>query len=63
MTFFLATELEKVGPGGGDESEDIIVHEVPLDQTPAYLDDCSERGMAIDLKIYAGLYFCRRDLK
>jgi ADP-ribose pyrophosphatase len=59
MTFFLATELEKVGPGGGDDSEDIIVREVPIDEVPAYLDACRARGMIIDLKIYAGLYFCR----
>jgi ADP-ribose pyrophosphatase len=59
MTFFLATELEKVAPGGGDDSEDIIVHEVPLGEVPAYLDSCRARGMIIDLKIYAGLYFCR----
>ena len=62
MTFFLATELEKVGPGGGDDSEDIVVHEVALADVPAYLDDCRAGGMTIDLKIYAGLYFCRRDL-
>jgi len=62
MTFFLATELEKVGPGGGDESESIAVHEVPLDEVPAYLDNCRGQGMVIDLKIYAGLYFCSRNL-
>ena len=60
MTFFLATELEKVGPGGGDDSEDIAVHEVPLSEVPAYLDACRADGMTIDLKIYAGLYFCNR---
>jgi len=62
MTFFLATELEKVGPGGGDDSENIVVHEVPLAEVPAYLDDCRSRGIAIDLKIYAGLYFCTWNL-
>jgi len=61
MTFYLATELEKVGPGGGDDSEDIIVHEVPVEEVPAYLEDCRARGMVIDLKIYAGLYFCARN--
>ena len=62
MTFFLATELEKVGPGGGDDDENIVVHEVPLADVPAWLDDCRSRGIAIDLKIYAGLYFCRNHL-
>ena len=28
VTFFLAEGLRKVGPGGGDESEDILVHAV-----------------------------------
>ena len=60
MTFFMATELEKVGPGGGDETESIVVHEVPLDEVPAFLDDCRANGMLIDLKIYAGLHFCAR---
>ena len=62
ITFFLATELEKVGPGGGDDSEDIVVHEVPLAEVPDYLDDCRRRGIVTDLKIYAGLYFCSRYL-
>ncbi|MDP6634728.1 MAG: NUDIX hydrolase [Phycisphaerae bacterium] len=62
MTFFLATELQKVGPGGGDDSEDIVVHEVALSEAPAYLDDCRDKGMVIDLKIYAGLYFCSKCL-
>ena len=63
MTVFLATELEKVGPGGGDDSENIVVHEVPLAEVPAYLDDCIRRGMTIDLKIYAGLYFCSQHIR
>ncbi|MCP4378824.1 MAG: NUDIX hydrolase [bacterium] len=60
LTFFLATELEKVGPGGGDDSEDIIVREVPLEEVPAYLEACGKRGIGIDLKIYAALYFCNQ---
>jgi len=62
MTFFLATELEKVGPGGGDDSEDIVVHEVPLPEVTDYLEDCRSCGITTDLKIYAGLYFCGRHL-
>jgi len=63
MTFFLATELAKVGPGGGDDSENIVVHEVPLAEVPDYLDDCRGRGIVTDLKIYAGLHFCSRHLR
>ncbi len=29
-TFFLAEDLRKVAPGGGDDSEEITMHEVPL---------------------------------
>jgi len=61
MTFFLATELEKVGPGGGDDSEDILVCEVPVDDVPDYLEKRRADGVGIDLKIYLGLYFCSRD--
>ncbi len=63
MTFYMATDLEKVGPGGGDETEDITVHEVPLAGVSAFLDDCRANGMLIDLKIYAGLHFCARGVQ
>jgi len=61
MTFFLATELVKDGPGGGDETEDITVHEIPLEQVVDWLARRQAAGAIIDLKIYAGLYFCARD--
>ena len=59
ITFFLATGLEKVGPGGGDESEDIIVHEVHRDELLDWLDSKIADGLVIDVKIYSALYFCR----
>jgi len=59
ITFFLATDLEKVGPGGGDASEDIIVHEVPRDELIDWLDRKAAAGLIIDVKIYSALYFCR----
>lgn len=59
ITFFLATGLEKVGPGGGDESEDIIVHEVPLGELLDWLDRKVEEGLVADVKIYSALHFCR----
>ena len=57
LTLLLATNLRKVGPGGGDAHEQITVHLVPLDQAAAWLDAKRQAGLVIDLKVYAGLYF------
>jgi ADP-ribose pyrophosphatase len=59
ITLFLATGLRKTGPGGGDESEDIVVHEVPLVDVMDWLSLQEQRGVRIDLKVYTGLWFCR----
>ncbi len=59
VTFFLAAGLTRVGPGGGDEHEDITVHEVPLLELSAFLAAKSAAGLAIDPKIFAGLWLAR----
>jgi ADP-ribose pyrophosphatase len=46
-----------VGPGGGIDSEDILVHEVPIGETRAWLAAREKEGLVIAAKIYAGLYF------
>ena len=56
LTFFEARGLTKVGPGGGDHTEDILVHEVPRAQLAAFLADKRREGLLVDYKIYAGLY-------
>ncbi|HVU49295.1 MAG TPA: NUDIX hydrolase [Polyangia bacterium] len=56
ITFFQAHGLRRVGPGGGDDSEDIKVHVVPLATLEAFLADKRAHGLAVDPKIYAGLY-------
>jgi ADP-ribose pyrophosphatase len=53
IVLFLAEGLTKIAAGGGDESETITIHEVPLDQVGAWL---RQRGSLVDLKLYAGLY-------
>jgi ADP-ribose pyrophosphatase len=58
ITFFLATGLRKVAPGGGDASEEITVHEVPLAGVVEWLEARRRAGAVIDAKIYAGLLFC-----
>jgi ADP-ribose pyrophosphatase len=56
LTFFEARDLKKVGAGGGDETENIIVHLVPLEGLDAFLAAKRAAGLAVDPKIYAGLY-------
>ncbi len=63
MTFFRATDLRKTDLGGGDASEEIVVHEVPADRLPAWLTERAARGVLIDLKVYSALPFCESDLK
>lgn len=57
VTFFRATGLERVGPGGGDANEDITVHVIPLREVPTFLAAKLAEGIAIDPKVFAGLYF------
>ncbi|MDX1964267.1 MAG: NUDIX hydrolase [Pirellulales bacterium] len=57
ITFFLARGLTKVHAGGGDDHENIIVHEIPLAEVPAWLARRHAEHVAIDPKVYAGLYF------
>jgi ADP-ribose pyrophosphatase len=60
LTFFRAEGLTKVTDGGGDESEDIQIHEVPLDQITQWLLGRAEtEGVQIDPKIFAGLFFVK----
>ncbi len=61
VTFVRATDLERVGKGGGVGGEDIQVHIVPLAEIDAWLEARSKEGLLIDPKIYTGLYFVSRD--
>ncbi len=54
-----ATELRKVGPGGGDDGEDIEVHQVSLAEVERFASERSAAGVAVDLKLWAGLHFAR----
>jgi ADP-ribose pyrophosphatase len=56
ISFFRADGLERVGPGGGDDTEDITVHLVPLAELRAFLRAKSDAGLLVDPKIYAGLF-------
>jgi ADP-ribose diphosphatase len=56
ISFFHARGLTRVGPGGGDDSEDITVHEVPLRDLRRFLARRLAEGVAVDPKIFAGLF-------
>jgi len=60
LTFFLAAQAKRVADGGGDASEEIDVHVVPLAEAETWLEEKRTAGVLIDPKIYAGLYFGRR---
>jgi ADP-ribose pyrophosphatase len=57
IAFVRAWELVKVGPGGGDESENIVVHEVPRREAGRWLFERASEGYSIDPKLFAGLWF------
>jgi ADP-ribose pyrophosphatase len=57
---YLAENAQRVGEGGGDETEDIVVHLVPLDKADAWLERQRQSGLHVDPKVYAGLYFAKR---
>ena len=59
IVLFLAEGLTKVAAGGGDASESIALHEVPLAEIDAWL---ASRRQPIDLKLYAGLYAAQQHL-
>jgi ADP-ribose pyrophosphatase len=56
MGFVLARELERVGKGGGDATESILVHEIPRPEALDWLLERHRAGASIDPKVFAGLY-------
>ena len=57
IAFVRAHGLTRVNEGGGDSTEDIIVHEIARDEAAAWLLQKSREGYSIDPKLFAGLYF------
>lgn len=57
VTFFRAKGLRRLSAGGGDEGEDIQVHEIKLAKVHGWLNEKSSHGWLIDPKVYVGLYF------
>jgi nicotinamidase/pyrazinamidase len=57
IVFYRAVGLRRDGPGGGDDSEDIRVHHVPLERVTDWLRECQRRDADVDPKVFAGLHF------
>lgn len=57
IAFVRAHDLVRVGPGGGDESENIVIHPVPRREAGGWLFARAAQGYSVDPKLFAGLWF------
>ncbi|HDS1581139.1 NUDIX hydrolase [uncultured Stenotrophomonas sp.] len=62
IAFVRATGLRRIGAGGGDDSEDITVHEIPRAQAAAWLVQKMGEGYELDAKLWAGLWMIEHHL-
>jgi ADP-ribose pyrophosphatase len=60
-SLFLARDVDRIAPGGGDGSEDIQVHLVPIEEAVTWLEAKRLSGTIVDPRIYAGLYLAACD--
>lgn len=61
IAFVRARGLTRVHAGGGDDSEDITVHEVPVADAPRWLAAKMASGYSMDPKLWAGLWLLDRN--
>ena len=61
LHFYRASGLRRVGQGGGVENERITVVELPLQDIDAALAAKRAAGVALDPRVYTGLYFLLHD--
>jgi len=54
IAFARARKLTRIHAGGGDESENITVHEVPVKDAPRWLTQKIAEGYSMDPKLWAG---------
>lgn len=59
ISFVLARGLKRVGPGGGDDSEDIETHVIPLADADRWLAVQQADGLLLDPKLYTALYWLK----
>ncbi len=51
FTLLRARGLERIGPGGGTEGEDITVHRVALSELASFIESARQRGLGIDVRL------------
>ncbi|HBK56564.1 MAG TPA: DNA mismatch repair protein MutT [Xanthomonadales bacterium] len=56
VAFARARHLRRIHAGGGDETESIVVHEIPRTHAAAWLAERMRQGYAMDAKLWAGLW-------
>ena len=56
VRFLLAERVRKVSEGGGDASEEIVVHCVPLTKVNDWLTQQQQHGVMVDARVFTGLY-------
>lgn len=61
ITFVRARDLRRVGPGGGDETEQISLHEVPRAEAAEWLIAQQQAGRSVDPKIFGALYLLEHE--
>ncbi|MDZ4729359.1 MAG: NUDIX hydrolase [Xanthomonadales bacterium] len=60
ISFIRARKLQRRGPGGGDASENITVHEIPVTEVDQWLSEHIRAGKPVDPKIYTALYWLEK---
>jgi ADP-ribose pyrophosphatase len=63
VSIYHAANLKKVGHGGGDDYENITVHEVPLRSIDKWLARQRKKGLLVAPNVYAGIYFLKHWVK
>ena len=61
LAFVRARNLTRVNAGGGDETEDITLHEVPRKDAARWLVQKMADGYSVDPKMFAGMYFLEHE--
>ena len=56
IAFVRASGLTRIHAGGGDDSENITVHEVPVSEAAQWLNRKMIEGYPMDPKLWAGLW-------
>lgn len=56
IAFVRASGLARIHAGGGDDTENITVHEVPVNQAAQWLTQKMAEGYSMDPKLWAGLW-------